>query len=484
MKFRQICVLCACILVVNGCSQGTRRSSVNKVVLILDISDKHNLFFDRTSTIKYVDDYQIPHVFSPFDTTQYKFVVHTTRERIEIQYHNRSEIARHFYLRNGDSVLIKLEQGVPILKILNRHASDTESNFELNSHQNLYATRASALAEFYYYLEMKNNDATPGSRIISIELDSLRKKVLVETEGERSYIDSLLKDEVIDSDLAAFYKEKIDFNSSILGLFNGDGIDFSDTPTVRSIQASINKSPRMYTFHDDFITMYYQVYLSKQLLHKPRTEITRTLERDSTTFGKAVLFKYLNEIMLLSTVNIGKHFLASFGTDTLSQYWRNYLYTKYNHDQKFNRQWIVSDDLKNSLSFETILLENKGRLLYIDLWASWCLESIRELPSLEKLYADYRTRGVNVVHISVDRDVEKWKWAAKEYLAYNRMNSYMISNPDLKTISEEFSVYTLPRYLLFDQMGNLIHANAPKPSSKEILGLFDAYLESQAVVSK
>src|SRR5690606_21309669 len=142
----------------------------------------------------------------------------------------------------------------------------------------------------------------------------------------------------------------------------------------------------------------------------------------------------------------------------------------------FATDWGISNHQKATFSFQNILEEKQGTLLYVDFWASWCLKSIRQAPALEKLYNDYNTKGVSIVHISADSEIEKWKWADNEYLWFNQSNSYMLDSSDVAIIRDEFLIYSIPRYLLFDRNGKLVHINAPEPSSSEIRDLLDAHL--------
>ena len=48
-----------------------------------------------------------------------------------------------------------------------------------------------------------------------------------------------------------------------------------------------------------------------------------------------------------------------------------------------------------------------GKVILINFWATWCGPCIREMPSLDRLYKEYKTRGLEVVAVSVDDDAQK-----------------------------------------------------------------------------
>ena len=68
------------------------------------------------------------------------------------------------------------------------------------------------------------------------------------------------------------------------------------------------------------------------------------------------------------------------------------------------------------------LADFKGRVVVMNLWATWCAPCKAEMPTLAKLQAAYATQPVTVLPISVDRDSD-----------LNLVNEEMAANPPLKT---------------------------------------------------
>jgi thiol-disulfide isomerase/thioredoxin len=50
------------------------------------------------------------------------------------------------------------------------------------------------------------------------------------------------------------------------------------------------------------------------------------------------------------------------------------------------------------------LTQFRGKVVLIDFWASWCPDCVRELPEIQKLDQNYRTSGLVILGISLDRD--------------------------------------------------------------------------------
>ena len=115
----------------------------------------------------------------------------------------------------------------------------------------------------------------------------------------------------------------------------------------------------------------------------------------------------------------------------------------------------------------------KGKYVYIDVWATWCGPCKYELPFLKKVEEKYHDKNIEFVSISVDveRDFNKWKKMIKDdqmkgvqLFADNNFNSSFI---------KAYKINGIPQFMLLDPKGNIIASNAPRPSSKELIKLFN-----------
>jgi peroxiredoxin len=56
-----------------------------------------------------------------------------------------------------------------------------------------------------------------------------------------------------------------------------------------------------------------------------------------------------------------------------------------------------------SLAGDTVRLEDlRGRVVLLNVWATWCTPCIREMPALERLHQAHDEEGLSVVAVSVD----------------------------------------------------------------------------------
>ena len=87
----------------------------------------------------------------------------------------------------------------------------------------------------------------------------------------------------------------------------------------------------------------------------------------------------------------------------------------------------------------------KGPLL-INFWATWCAPCRSEMASLEALYRELAPLGLNMVGISVDRDVR----LAQEFATAQRLSFVNLHDPDRRVSAAALGIQVLPTTLLVD----------------------------------
>ena len=148
------------------------------------------------------------------------------------------------------------------------------------------------------------------------------------------------------------------------------------------------------------------------------------------------------------------------------------LVNKLKAGQPFPALPALTDLNDKEVKYEQLPL--KGKLLFIDIWATYCPDCRKELPALETLQEDYKTEPITFVSISVDRDKEAWKAMVKD----DKLSGiHLYASPETKEFLKVlYGLRSIPRYMLIDAKGNIIDANAPMPSDKNLKELITAML--------
>ncbi|HEV7349268.1 TlpA disulfide reductase family protein [Telluribacter sp.] len=117
-----------------------------------------------------------------------------------------------------------------------------------------------------------------------------------------------------------------------------------------------------------------------------------------------------------------------------------------------------------------------SRLTYVDFWASWCAPCRAEMPASKNLKAEYEAKGVQFVYLSVDENPAAWERAVKQ-LGLSEKESFLVPNPATSGLTKQFNLKEIPRYVLLDRQGNVLDANAPRPSDPKVHQVLDRALE-------
>lgn len=122
------------------------------------------------------------------------------------------------------------------------------------------------------------------------------------------------------------------------------------------------------------------------------------------------------------------------------------------------------------------LADYKGKVVYVDVWASWCSPCRAEIPKLKALYEKYKNDDrIVFLSIAVSDKIEKWKKAVEDDKAtwtqlFDKGN----------TIQQAYYANAIPKFILIDKQGNIVDPDAPRPSSgKEIEKLLKQEMEKQ-----
>ena len=123
------------------------------------------------------------------------------------------------------------------------------------------------------------------------------------------------------------------------------------------------------------------------------------------------------------------------------------------------------------------LSDLKGKVVIVDVWATWCGPCKQEIPHLEKLSEHFKGKDVVFVSISTDKPNDKTKWS--QMIKDESMGGIQLfAGGNGNTFSKHYMINTIPRFLVFDKNGKLVSADAPKPSDPKLKLILEKELNS------
>ena len=128
--------------------------------------------------------------------------------------------------------------------------------------------------------------------------------------------------------------------------------------------------------------------------------------------------------------------------------------------------------LEDAFSGETISLAKlKGKVVFLNIWATWCGPCREEMPSMETLYDDLKGNK-DFVMLAVSQDT-KGKSAVVQYVEKNGYHFKVLLDPENK-VGESYGVSGVPETFIIDRKGRIVahHMGAfdwSRPDVKEAL---------------
>lgn len=228
----------------------------------------------------------------------------------------------------------------------------------------------------------------------------------------------------------------------------------------------------------------YQGYVEQEL----QAEVNRRFEARA---HEAEDMDYINEMLvcvdsMLVDKAVKEHFLKStmlmaidyFGTKDLKEQFDFFKSKSTNTDdlaslQEEYKTWESLQKGKKAPEFayktvngELIQLSDfLGKLVYIDVWATWCGPCRGEIPSLQALEEEMKEEDVVFLSVSVDDSYADWETMVTED---GLGGTQVITGSGWKSkITEDYKISGIPRFMLIDREGNIVSADAPRPSDAE-----------------
>jgi thiol-disulfide isomerase/thioredoxin len=367
-----------------------------------------------------------------------------------------------YNLQCGDSVEIskRLEQ-MPYLEVKNRRVYESELNFYI--------------VNFSFFKEQQN------SYIKEVQSDlSIKNLTSVSLRRSMYMIDSLYSSKMISKEFYEKTRRDLPFyanNQLIKRYFSKyhTKIPSDSLLAVPLYEDSLANYPAYVDFMGTFIQLSELSNTSKGV-PAPTTCFNYVISNVHGALGEELLFKFLKSIYLIKKDSFQVYF-SKFKTIATDPYKISFYDDIIENETKdkafkkmvFGKTGLLYSSLNNrAITFDDIIKRNKGKVIYVDFWASWCAPCRAEMPYSKALSDTLKNEKYVTLYISLDESYSSWDKASKE-LGIKPENSFLIINPKSSPLVKGLKLQEIPKYIIIDKNGHIVDKDARNPHDVELL---------------
>ena len=101
---------------------------------------------------------------------------------------------------------------------------------------------------------------------------------------------------------------------------------------------------------------------------------------------------------------------------------------------------------------EVDLASQRGKVVVLNFWATWCPPCVSEMPSLERLHRALAPEGLSVVTVSADED----EGSLRRFVAERALTLPVLKDPGGRVAAGEYHTTGYPETFVLDRDGRLL----------------------------
>ena len=115
--------------------------------------------------------------------------------------------------------------------------------------------------------------------------------------------------------------------------------------------------------------------------------------------------------------------------------------------------------------FQKLIAPYRGRVIYVDIWGTWCGPCLQEMQFLPQLHEELKNLPVTYMYLANNSPEELWGKAAKRFgLEGTDCVNLRLPDAQQSAVEEYLGVQGFPTFLLVAPDGTVYSNKAPRPS--------------------
>jgi len=142
-----------------------------------------------------------------------------------------------------------------------------------------------------------------------------------------------------------------------------------------------------------------------------------------------------------------------------------------------NAKLIHEQSLSGENLWDKILAENNGKVIYLDIWATWCSPCKKLIPHSQRMHEKLKDEGISFAYLCGRSKRETWENVIREYQIEG--THVLLSREQYNYMINKFSISGIPHYILINQEGTIIDSDAPRPDSEKIYATIKSLIRKE-----
>lgn len=203
---------------------------------------------------------------------------------------------------------------------------------------------------------------------------------------------------------------------------------------------------------------------------------------ESNTLKELFISRAIYKAIASKDLHLAQHFFDSYNSQIKSDIYRELLEKELTQLKDLIASQLPdyvrineTPESKGEELLKSIIAQHKGKVLYLDFWATWCGPCIRSFEFAKKLKEHFEGKDVVFVYLcGSNSNPDAYKNILKAHDV--KGEHYYLEGAQWQTLWEKFKVTGIPHYALINKEGQVQDSGAPDPHTSEIIEAIEKLL--------